>query len=211
VTEPQLSEASTLNAVVSVAIYLALVSLAEYKIAASGHGPSWFTSSLLVGALTLKALGILLVYMRLYQAPRQLLGAVLATWVVVLYSTWQVVAPMAWSQPVRTGAPEALVVPGRAAMGRQLTRKFGCVSCHTVPGMSTLANGLGPDLSGLADRAGGREAGRSAEAYIRESIEDPGAYVVRGYLPWMPALRSKMTRQEFEDLVAFLETLHAER
>jgi hypothetical protein len=47
----------------------------------------------------------------------------------------------------------------------------------------------------------------SAEAYIRQSIEAPNAYVVQGYLKLMPSLRGNMTAQEFADLVALLGTL----
>jgi len=47
--------------------------------------------------------------------------------------------------------------------------------------------------------------GLSAEAYIREAIEDPPSFVVEGFGPLMPAtIRDTMTDAEFEDLLAFL-------
>ena len=49
----------------------------------------------------------------------------------------------------------------------------------------------------------------SVEAYIRQAIEDPSAFLVEGFGPIMPAtIRSTMSDTEFEDLVAYLLTLN---
>ncbi len=196
-----------MSAALSVALYLTIVSWGEYQAASMGQ-PAGFLRVVLLVAMGLKVAGVGVVYTSLYQAPRALKLGVLAVLAAVLWAGVELVVPLHTARAVAVPQDAGPLQPGRPAEGRALTVRFGCVRCHTVPGVSRLPDGLCPDLTGLADRAGQREPGRTADAYIRESIEDPGAYVVRGYLPWMPALRGQMTRQQFEDLVSFLETLH---
>ncbi|MFQ5593710.1 MAG: c-type cytochrome [Anaerolineae bacterium] len=80
-----------------------------------------------------------------------------------------------------------------------------CILCHAIEGQGGTR---GPDLSGVATRAGTRVAGLSAEEYIRQSILDPTAFVVEGYDPIMPPGLIKVIGEEnLDDLVAFLLTL----
>ncbi len=61
-------------------------------------------------------------------------------------------------------------------MGETLLKaKGGCLLCHKI---TELGNTRGPDLRGVGGRAGARKPGMSAEAYLTESLVDPGAYVV---------------------------------
>lgn len=81
----------------------------------------------------------------------------------------------------------------------------GCAACHTIEGLSTGA--IGPKLDGIGTSAHVHTQGMSAEEYIRQSIEKPGAYVVEGFPNAMPAdIRASMTDKEFEALVSFLLT-----
>ena len=68
--------------------------------------------------------------------------------------------------------------------------------------MSGATGVLGPSLDGIGSRASSRQQGLSAEDYIRESIESPAAFVVEGFDPIMPELRSTLTDSEFEQLVS---------
>jgi cytochrome c551/c552 len=98
------------------------------------------------------------------------------------------------SQP----APDAL---GATPPGSTLFQAKGCSGCHSFAGIST--SRVGPDLTRLFEEAGGRKADLSAEAYVRESIVDPQAFVVRGYAGLlMPRLR--LSDGEVDALVAFL-------
>jgi len=76
----------------------------------------------------------------------------------------------------------------------------GCIGCHSRAGVSE--GFVGPDLTALADRAGDRVEGLSAEDYVRQSVLDPRAYVVDGYDPLMPVL--PVDAQELDALVEFL-------
>lgn len=82
-----------------------------------------------------------------------------------------------------------------------------CGHCHRVEGLPSATGNFGPALDGLALRASSRVPGQDAETYIRQSLEDPGAYVPRGFFNGMPALRDRMTGPEYEDLVRYLLTL----
>ncbi len=117
---------------------------------------------------------------------------------------------MAASADTAMHTPTPLPPPrpkGDPKKGQQLVVKFGCTACHNMPGNDPPAAPLCPDQHGLATRAATREPGKDAEAYIRESIEKPDAFIVPGFQNIMPPLRKKMTDQEFEDIVAYLMTL----
>ena len=79
-----------------------------------------------------------------------------------------------------------------AAAGEEIfNNKGGCIVCHRVGAVGARA----PDLAGIGGRAIGRTnvpdyagTATNAEEYLRESLVDPCAYVVEGYLCIMPAM-----------------------
>ncbi len=94
--------------------------------------------------------------------------------------------------------------PGGVADPVALFAKYGCAACHTLPAANATGN-VGPSLEGLADRAGTRVPGLSAEEYVRQSILDPGAYLVEGFQPVMPKdFAQRIPPPELEALVRFL-------
>lgn len=81
----------------------------------------------------------------------------------------------------------------------------GCISCHSL---TVGGYGLGPALAGVSQRASERVAGLSGEAYLHQSIMQPGAFVVPGYRDMMfPTYASALAPQDIDDLVAFLISL----
>jgi mono/diheme cytochrome c family protein len=74
----------------------------------------------------------------------------------------------------------AQVGPGGARSGEQVFTAAGCNSCHTLADAGSSSD-IGPNLDQLADAAGGRRRGVSAEEYVRESILEPNAFVVQGF------------------------------
>jgi cytochrome c2 len=87
-----------------------------------------------------------------------------------------------------------------------------CTACHSlVPNEIK----VGPSLAGIADRAATRVPGMSAEQYIRESIQQPNAYlvtdsptfVVNGKSVMPEGLGNSMSAQDLADLIAYLQTL----
>jgi cytochrome c553 len=93
------------------------------------------------------------------------------------------------------------------ARGRQVYRAMGCATCHE-PSLFNLFRPVGPPLNeaGLVGRK--RVPGMSAEDYLRQSITDPGAYVVPGYPDSMPrGLARDLAPEDLAALVAYLASL----
>lgn len=92
-----------------------------------------------------------------------------------------------------------------AQRGAEAFRTRGCSTCHSSDGRS----GIGPSMRGVWGRERELTDGRvvvADAAYIRESIIDPGAKVVQGYLPSM-ASYAWLSDEEIDALVAFIEAL----
>ena len=120
--------------------------------------------------------------------------------------------PVVATRPMTTLVPSATSgeTPVPAIDPVSVFTAMGCSGCHAIAGVSS--GPIGPPLDGIAIRAASRVSGLSAEEYIRESITEPGAFVVKDCpsgdcAPVMPSLRSAMTDAEFESLVAYLLTL----
>ncbi len=101
-------------------------------------------------------------------------------------------------------------------MGETLVKtKGGCLLCHKI---SEVGNTRGPDLRGVGGRAATRKPGLSAEAYLMESLVEPGAYVVEefaaaGGVSIMPAADkppADMSPTELKALIAFLQSMSGE-
>jgi cytochrome c553 len=107
-------------------------------------------------------------------------------------------------QPV----PETVIgtvaqAPKGAAAGKALFESNGCGGCHTYAPAGS-GGKVGPDLDKLAADAEKANKG-SLQDYTKESIEDPGAYVVAGFPNGvMPPYKGKLTDQQISDLVDFL-------
>ncbi len=108
-----------------------------------------------------------------------------------------------------TSAPEATesaVDQGQALFANGVPGAPACASCH-----STVANGsgVGPSLAGLAQRAGSRIAGMSADDYVRQSILMPNAFVVPGYSAGVmfQSYAQKLTPQQIDNLIAYVLSL----
>lgn len=59
---------------------------------------------------------------------------------------------VAWAYPGRVGEPVVDVQAGNAQLGRDAIREFGCISCHSVPGVTGADTWVGPPLDNWADR-----------------------------------------------------------
>ena len=110
----------------------------------------------------------------------------------------KVVAPL--PETVIGTVPKA---PSGTAAGKALFMSNGCGGCHTYKPAGT-AGKVGPDLDNLAADAQKANKG-SVDAYTRESIENPDAYIVPGYpKSVMPAFAGKLTDSQINELVAYL-------
>ncbi|MGV3526075.1 MAG: c-type cytochrome [Candidatus Sericytochromatia bacterium] len=107
-------------------------------------------------------------------------------------------------------APKTEVVKavgGDIEAGAKVFAAKTCTTCHAVSKVPGAVGAIGPKLDGLGERAATRQPGKDAVTYIKESIENPNGFVTEGYPAAMPALRTTMTDDEFNNLVAFLASL----
>jgi mono/diheme cytochrome c family protein len=96
--------------------------------------------------------------------------------------------------------------------GQAVYEANGCAGCHTLGSLS--AGAVGPNLTAIGSVAATREAGVSAEEYLKQSILSPNAFIApdcpTGPCPEnvMPAtIGAGLSEQQLNDLVAFLASL----
>ena len=118
--------------------------------------------------------------------------------------------------------PEALEIgvetdtDALVGMGETLLKgKGGCLLCHKI---TAQGNTRGPDLRGVGGRAARRKPGQDAEAYLTESLVNPGAYVVEEFataagatiMPAADQPPAELSATELKALVGFLQSLGGE-
>ena len=91
----------------------------------------------------------------------------------------------------------------QAKSGDQIFTAAGCAGCHTFKPAGSTGN-IGPSLDDLKSEAGNREPGKSAEDYVRESMETPDAYLVKGFGNAMPSFKGRLTDAQIKALVDYL-------
>ena len=98
---------------------------------------------------------------------------------------------------------KALAGPASQA-GKTVFVNNGCNSCHTLKAAGSTAK-VGPDLDKLPAEAKG--AGKPLDAFVRESIVNPNAYVAPGFPKnVMPATFSQLPKTQLDALVQYLVT-----
>ena len=100
-------------------------------------------------------------------------------------------------------------ISGDPAAGRDLffeSSLGASASCHICHKLEPGVDKVGPSLAGVGVRAAERIPGMSAEAYLRESIIDPDAYIVDGFSAgiMLPDLEEKLSDEQINNLIAFL-------
>jgi cytochrome c oxidase subunit 2 len=92
-----------------------------------------------------------------------------------------------------------------SATGEKVFAELGCGTCHRSD-----AQGRGPNLQALFGKSVQLEDGRTVTAdenYVRESILDPGAKIVKGYRPVMPTFQGLLSEEQLNALVAYVKSL----
>jgi len=95
---------------------------------------------------------------------------------------------------------------GLAAEGKALMQAKGCIACHSFDG----AQMTGPTLKGVFEHEVELVDGKKVvadENYLRESIENPNAKVVKGFNPVMPTFKGLISETEMNAVIAYIKTL----
>ena len=91
------------------------------------------------------------------------------------------------------------------AIGQKLYSELACNTCHLPDG-----KGRGPSYNGVYGSQVKLADGSTVLAddnYIRESILQPNAKIVAGYLPVMPSFQGLVTEEQIVDLTAYIKSL----
>jgi cytochrome c oxidase subunit 2 len=89
--------------------------------------------------------------------------------------------------------------------GQRLFTDLACITCHKED-----STGRGPSLLGVFGGAVELTDGRTVvadENYLRESIMNAQAKVVKGYQPVMPAFQGQVSEENLLQLIAYIRTL----
>jgi cytochrome c oxidase subunit II len=91
--------------------------------------------------------------------------------------------------------------------GRFWAQQYGCLACHSTDGTPL----IGPTWQGVYMHEVPLEDGTTViadEAYLYESIVDPGAKIVLGFANIMPAnIAEDMTEEQIAEVIEFIKTL----
>ncbi len=104
-----------------------------------------------------------------------------------------------------TPQPTVSSAGGPAAAGAALFQSLGCIGCHT--GQS---GAIAPNLAGISGKPVQLEGGQTVtadDAYIKESILNPTAKVVKGFQAIMPSFQGKVDDTQMSDLIAYIKSL----
>jgi mono/diheme cytochrome c family protein len=96
-----------------------------------------------------------------------------------------------------------MVEVGKEVVGGKGT----CLTCHTI---GSLDAGRFPDLANIGLNAASRVPGKSDLEYLAESLYEPNAYIVDGFLPGMPVIHKppiSLSEEEILTVIAYLQSL----
>lgn len=111
----------------------------------------------------------------------------------------------AWAQQKLAENPCAL--GDLVGCGQKLAQETGCLACHSVDGSAL----IGPTWLGIFGSEEELTNGETVvvdEAYITESIREPGALIVEGFDNVMPpTIGANLTDEDIQAIIAFIESL----
>ncbi len=90
--------------------------------------------------------------------------------------------------------------------GEKLYKSKACVTCHSIDGSAN----QGPTLKGIFGKSEQMTDGTTIvvdENYLRESMLEPAAKVVKGFQPVMPPYQGLLNDKEVDALIAYIKSL----
>ncbi|TFG57280.1 MAG: cytochrome c oxidase subunit II, partial [Deltaproteobacteria bacterium] len=97
-----------------------------------------------------------------------------------------------------------------AEQGKALVEKSGCLGCHALEGKEKIGPNLGQGFGRKVLLADGTSV-TTDEEYLRESIYDPKAKVVKGYPAVMPTFKGSLSPDDVGAIIAYLRSLSGDK
>ncbi len=99
--------------------------------------------------------------------------------------------------------------PGKtpAQWGEMLYTQYTCNTCHSTNG-SVITGPSWKDLWGRRETMSDGLVVTVDENYVRESILQPQAKIVRGFQPVMPTFSGSLNDRQIDAIIAYMRTLH---
>jgi cytochrome c oxidase subunit 2 len=97
-----------------------------------------------------------------------------------------------------------------AEQGKALVEKSGCLGCHALKGKEKIGPNLGQGFGQKVLLADGTSV-TVDEEYLRESIYDPKAKVVKGYPAVMPTFKGSLSPDDVGAIIAYLRSLSGDK
>ena len=94
------------------------------------------------------------------------------------------------------------LVGGDTERGKAAIHKYGCGSCHTIPGVRGARSKVGPNLSGIAARSYVAGVVTNSPDNMISWIENPPAIDSKTAMPYMG-----VTERDARDIATYLYTL----
>jgi cytochrome c oxidase subunit 2 len=118
--------------------------------------------------------------------------------------------PTATRQDTATAQPTATPTETQSLteLGESLARRNGCIACHTITGAAS----IGPTWLGLFGKEETFADGSTVvvdEAYLRQSIVDPNATIVKGFAANImpPTFRQSLSDDQVAVIIEYIKTL----
>ena len=97
-----------------------------------------------------------------------------------------------------------------AEQGKALVEKSGCLGCHALEGKEKVGPNLGQGFGRKVLLADGTSV-TADEEYLRESIFDPKAKVMKGYPAVMPTFKGSLSPDDVGAIIAYLRYLSGDK
>jgi cytochrome c len=112
--------------------------------------------------------------------------------------------PLVWLLPACSGGDEQAnnLTGGNAKRGVTSIGKYGCGSCHTIPGIRGARSLVGPDLSGVASRVFIAGVLSNSPDHMVDWIRNPQAIDDKTAMPNL-----SVNARDARDIAAYLYTL----
>jgi cytochrome c oxidase subunit 2 len=111
-----------------------------------------------------------------------------------------------WEKGVKVDEGVGVASLPPAELGEKIYKEKGCNACHSLDGSKI----VGPSFKGIFGHSVELQDGSKVdvdENYIRQSILEPQAQIVKGFAPVMPSFKGILSDEDVTALVAYIKTL----